>query len=383
MFELLAYAASQLEANPAEGIPASRLEEVTDREMQWVVDAGLGPLLYNATRTSIHLLPAARRNALRGADLTAQVRHGNFIDATNEIIDACRDLQLRVTLLKGISISDQHYPAAHLRAMGDVDILIPQHAFEAVESAIFQLGYSRNLDCELGEGAHHGAPLFHPERRVWVEVHTDLFRKGASLRSNRVFSRSHVATQSIASTFHGRPVDRLTNELQLVYIASSWIRDLSQNNVHPSFVPPLLDAVYLVKGTQRSLDWDGLFGWLDNETAIASLYVMLTYLSRCGLHQFAPSILSRLASSQDRVGAAELRIVHALLDHYLISGKPVTRWFSDWHATLVLNTMLAPGSHAAKLLSLPWNLVFPTPIAPRYSMRYQLGRIARLLRGTA
>ena len=62
-------------------------------------------------------------------------------------------------------------------------------------------------------------------------------------------------------------------------------------------------------------------------------------------------------------------------------GRPFTRWFNDWHATIVLNTMLAPGSHAAKLLSLPWNLAFPPPIPDRYSMRYQLGRIARLLRG--
>jgi hypothetical protein len=383
LLDLLTYAAAELESNPAQAIPPWRLKEVTDSQIQWVVDAGLAPLLYSATRASIDQAPAARRDALRSADLTAQVRHGNLIDATNEIIDACRDMQLRVTLLKGISISDQHYPAAHLRPMGDVDILIPAHAVEAVESAVLQLGYIRNLDRELGEDAHHGAPLFHPGRRVWVEIHTDLFRKRASLRSNRVFSRSHVAAHSVASTFHGRSVDRLTDERQLVYIASSWMKDLSQHDMNPSFVPPSLDAVYLMKASQHSLDWHSLFGWLDNETAIASLYVMLVYLSRCGLHQFAPSILSRLASSQDLVGAAELRVIHALLDHYLIGGKPSTRWFSDWHATITLNTMLAPGSHAAKLLALPWNVVFPPPIPDRYSMRYQLGRIARLLRGSA
>jgi hypothetical protein len=110
---------------------------------------------------------------------------------------------------------------------------------------------------------------------------------------------------------------------------------------------------------------------------------MLVYLSRSGLHRFAPSVLSRLASGQDLVGPWELGIIHSLLANYLIGGRPFTRWFSDWHATIVLNTMLAPGSHAGKLLSLPWNLVFPPPIADRYSMRYQLGRIARLLRGKA
>jgi len=148
-------------------------------------------------------------------------------------------------------------------------------------------------------------------------------------------------------------------------------------------VPSLLDAVYLLKASETSLDWDDLFGWLDNETAMASLYVMLAYLSRCGLHQFAPSILSRLASRQNLVGTAELRIISSVLDSYLIAGRPFTSLFSDWHATIVLNAMLASGSHTAKLLSLPWTVAFPPSIPDRYSMRYQLGRIARVLRGGA
>jgi hypothetical protein len=383
LLDLLAYAVSGPESNREQGISPGRLGEVTDREIQWVTDAGLAPLLYRAARPGLDHIPAVRRNALLSADLTAQVRYGNLVDTANEIIDACRTIQVPVTLLKGISISDQYYPAGHLRPMGDIDILIPAHALQSVESAVLQLGYIRNLEHELNEDAHHSAPLFHPERRVLVEIHIDLFRKSASLRRNRIFSRPQVATQSVASTFHSRLVHRLTDELQLVYIASSWIKDLTQHNIHPSFVPSLLDAVYLLKASETSLDWDDLFGWLDNETAMASLYVMLAYLSRCGLHQFAPSILSRLASRQNLVGTAELRIITSVLDSYLIAGRPFTSLFSDWHATIVLNAMLASGSHTAKLLSLPWTVAFPPSIPDRYSMRYQLGRIARVLRGGA
>lgn len=383
LLDILAYAASGPESNRAQGISPGRLGEVTDREIQWVTDAGLAPLLYRAARPGLDQIPAVRRNALLSANLTAQVRYGNLVDTANEIIDACRTIQVPVTVLKGISIGDQHYPAGHLRPMGDIDILIPAHALQSVESAVLQLGYIRSLEHELSEDAHHSAPLFHPERRVWVEIHIDLFRKSAGLRRNRVFSRSQVAAQSVASKFHSRPVYRLTDELQLVYIASSWIKDLTQHNIHPSFVPSLLDAVYLLKASETSLDWDDLFGWLDNETAVASLYIMLAYLSRRGLHQFAPSILSRLASRQDLVGPAELRIISAVLDNYLMAGPPFTRLFSDWHATIVLNAMMASGSHTAKLLSLPWKVAFPPCIPDRYSMRYQLGRIARLLRGGA
>jgi hypothetical protein len=359
------------------------LKNVDDRQLQWVIAAGLAPLLCRAIRDGIDQLPPARRDALRSADLTAMVRHGNLVEATQEMIKTCERLGTRVTLLKGISISDQYYPAAHLRLMGDIDVLVSEHTYGAVESAMLLFGYTRKTDYQEREGSHHGAPLFHPDRRVWVEIHTALFPQDASLRSDRVFSPSHVAAHFVASTFRGRPVNRLSDELQLVYIASSWLRDLSRYSVHASFVPPLLDALYLLKATKHTLDWEGLLGWLDNAMAIASLYVMLSYLSRRGLHDVSPPILSRLASGQDIVGSWELGIIHAIVDRYLIGGRPFTRLFSNWHALIVLRTLLASGSSARKLLSLPWNLAFPPTISNRYSVRYQLERMARLWRGRA
>jgi hypothetical protein len=208
-----------------------------------------------------------------------------------------------------------------------------------------------------------------------------LFPDNASVRSGRIFSPSHVAAHSVGSTFHGRTIDRLADELQLVYIASSWVRDLSQYGIRASFVPPLLDAVYLLKATDRTLDWDQLLGWLDNAMAIASLYVMLTYLSRHSLYRVEPSILSRLASSQDVIAPSVLRIIHSMLDKYLLGGRPFSRFIRDWHVSIVLSTLLAPRSSGRKLASIPWNILFPPSVTERYSVRYQLGRIARALRG--
>ena len=150
-------------------------------------------------------------------------------------------------------------------------------------------------------------PLFQPERRVWVEVHTGLFPDASPLRRNGLFSPSNLAAHSIASTYHGRPVFRLTDEMQVVYIASYWMRDLSMHGIHPSFVIPLLDAVHLLKASRQALDWDRCFAWLDNDMAIASLYIMLAYFCRSGLDESASPFLSRLAARQThrrRVGDA-------------------------------------------------------------------------------
>ncbi len=351
--------------------------------MRHALDAGLGALLYRATRDSLERVPPAWRDALKSADLTAQVRNGNLCDTADEVIDACQEMGVPVTLLKGISISDQHYPAPHLRPMGDIDILVRERESQLVESTLLRRGYSRMSNFQLDEHSHHGVPLFHPERRVWVEVHTGLFPNASRLRGNTLYGPSNVAAQSIASTFHGRPVFRLTDELQLVYIASYWIRDLSMHGIHPSFVIPLLDAVYLLKASRQTLDWDGLLAWLDNDMAIASLYIMLAYVCRCGFDESASPILSRLASRQNIVGAREMRIIDFMLDTYLIGGRKFMGSFGDRHPMLeatVWDTLLAPGSYSGKLLSLPWNLVFPPWIQDRYSMGYQMGRLARLLR---
>jgi hypothetical protein len=382
LLNLLAYAATQHPSgHPPAGV--ADLDAITDPRFRRLSDAGLAPLLFRATRNHLDSIPADLRDALKAAELTAQVRHGCLRDAANEVVDACEDAGVRVTLLKGISIADQHYPAGHLRAMGDIDILVRADELALAESTLLACGYIRKPDYDVEPGSPHGAPLWHPQRRVWVEVHTALFPEGSGLRSNEFFSPASVAGQSVASSFDGRPVYRLTNELQLAYIASYWIRDLSRNGFEPSFVMPLLDALYLLEATGTTLDWDGLLAHLDNELATASLYIMLDYLSSLGLVQCAAPIVSRLAGRQSLIGAPERRIIFALLNNSLIGEVPPAGTLLVRHpmiAKTMLSALLAKGSHAGKILSLPWKLAFPPGAPGRYGIAYQRARIARLLK---
>jgi len=379
---LLGYAAGR---QPWDLIPAIRNPEgkgAEDRQFLHTIDAGLTPLMYRAMRGCPEKVPPAWRDPLLSADLTAQVRFGNLCEAAVEVVDACRRVGVRPTLLKGISISHQHYPIPHLRPMGDLDILVPESELELVESSLLRTGLVRMPGKVRHAGSHHGIPLRHPQRRVWVEVHSALFPKSSELSSAALFSPARIAAHSVASTFLGRPVFRLTDELQLAYIASSWIRDLSRNQIHASLVLPLLDAIYLLKASGKSLDWDRLLAGLDdNELAAASLYIMLAYLSRRGLAACPSPVLSRIASRQRIIGAWERIIIDLLLDTYLIRGRPFARFFNNWTALIVLNTLLARGSHLRKLFALPWNIVFPPSLPNRYSVRFHAERIARILRG--
>ena len=379
---LLSYAAGRQPRDLIPGIRNPEGKHAEDREFLHTIDAGLTPLMYHAMRGCPGRVPPAWRDELLSADLTAQVRFGNLCDAAVEVVDACERVGVRPTLLKGISISHQHYPIPHLRPMGDLDILVPESEFEQVESSLLRTGLVRMPDQVRQAGSHHGIPLRHPRRRVWVEVHFALFPKTSELSSGALFSPAQIAAHSIASTFSGRPVFRLSDELQLVYIASSWIRDLSRNPIHASLVLPLLDAVYLLKASGESLDWDRLLAGLDNnELAAASLYIMLAYLCTRGLAACASPVLSRIASRQRIIGAWERKIIELLLDTYLVRGRPFAPFFNNWTALIVLNTLLARGSHLRKLLALPWNIVFPPSLPNRYSVRFHAERIARIMRG--
>jgi len=146
--------------------------------------------------------------------------------------------------------------------------------------------------------------------------------------------------RSIWSHYHGRPVKRLTPELQLAYIASSWFNDLTRCKVHPSFIASLFDGIYLLAASGRTLNWSGMLEWLDNDMAKASLYAMATYLPRFGVEQPPPAALVQLASTQSLVGPIQLRMIHRMLDRHLIGGRP-------------------------------WDLALPPPVPGRYSLVHQ------------
>ncbi len=271
--------------------------------------------------------------------------------------------------------------------MGDIDLLVEHRDRQWVESMMLSRGYIPMPNFP-GEATHHGVPLLHPERRVWVEIHTSLFPTGDRLLRKGLFCPSQIAAQTVAqtvaSTFQGRPVGRLSCEMQLLYMASYWIRDISRVAFHSSYAAPLFDAVYLLNASGQSLAWDALLEWLDDDIGAASLYIMLAYLSGRHLDRSSTHALSRLAASQKIVGASELRIICAMIDSHLVAGRPFMGQFGVRHPGIVctvLNSMLVPGSHIGKVLSLPWHFLFPPGTPERYTIGYQLRRGMKLLRG--
>ena len=313
------------------------LNQASESEFIWAVEAGLGPLLLHAIRDQAADVPDARHEILLSADLTARLLHGLRVDAAKDVIDVCASVGARATLLKGISISEQYYPAGHLRTMSDVDILLPAAAIPIVETELIRRGYGRGPD-HPGEDSHHGAPMLDRDRQVWIELHKALFPGSSGLLSGKAFGTANVAAHSVESSFRGQAVRRLSDEFQAAYLASTWVLDLTLRKFHPSFVAALFDAVLLQQKARPAVDWESVLRWLDNELALASLHVMLSYLARHGICKTPPP--DRLAHTQKLVGRIELPIIHAVLDRYLLGARK-------------------------------WALPIPPPVPGRYNLRRQ------------
>lgn len=356
------------------------LDAFDESQIQWAIETGLGPLLYHAAKDNPGTASSPFKPLLQSADLTAKVLSHELLDAMGKIIDACGVNGNRATLLKGISICEQYYPEVHLRLMRDIDFLVDSEAYESVESALLKCGYRKdsNLPTSFYESHHHGIPLFHPQKRVWVEIHTSLFPASSDMGRDLIFRKENIESQRQPFVFRGREVDRLSNELQIVYIAAHGAEQLRR----AGGVVPMLDLIYLLKRTKGEIDWDRLFGWLKNSRAATYLFVLLTWLDKNDLISIERPILNELSSIQSSFGRLDLAITHRLIDDYVVEGKRYGRVLTNHNLAIIWKTLLSQGPTSRKLALLPWNIMFPPGNPLRFSPNFQFRRIKSALGST-
>ena len=245
---------------------------------------------------------------------------------------------------EGISVADRLYPAAHMRPMGDVDVLAPADDEQKVAEALLACGFER-IPYPDTPGQHHGAPLRHVRRRTLLELHTAPFPASARVRGAAIFIPAHLHAHKQVSSYHGRNAGHLTDEVQLAYIAASWFNHMTTFKFHPSFLASLFDAARLSgRMGRRSTGTRSC----DRSTTVRSrrLVLRVTYAARFWTRT-ARFALRRLAENRGLVGPVQRRFIHAALDRYLLGARV-------------------------------WSLPLPPPMPGRYSPRHQFEK--RLMR---
>ena len=328
------------------------IQELEESQIRWAVETGLGPILYEVMASGPEVRCSGLWPLLRAADLTARVVSGEQLDAVVTMIDICRVEGVCLTLLKGISVATQYYPRAHWRPMRDIDVLVDEAHIPRVERVLQSLGYQQQSDCpaEFYRSHHHTMPFHHPKTGVWVEVHRGLFRgvRGAL----RPFDAATIEAECRRSDLNGRPVGRLSDELQCVYTAAHWALDFPG----VGGMAPMLDLVYLLPRL-RDVEWLRILRLLEHSAAAAPLYVLVTYLARYHLVAVSPGVLRALQRKARVFRRLNLRLAHSLLDRYTVGGKPFGPLMSRRNCSVVWRTLFRQGSARGNLLRLPFSIV--------------------------
>lgn len=294
------------------------VQELTERQVRWAVETGLGPLLHTLVPAGSRLTRSPVWPLLQGAALAARVESADQLEAVAEILDACRGALPPVGLLKGISLCEQEYPAPHLRPMRDVDLLVDRAAVPEAEEVLRRLGYEREASGQSYEEHHHVAPFVHPRTGVWVEVHHRLFRPASALGSDPVFSPANVEAQMSNSALRERPVRRLGPEMQVVYLSAHWASSSKLVGGRGGLLP-LLDLVYVLKA--HVVRWPLVLSWLEGSPAAPSVYALLAYGTRRGVLAVPEDVLTALRRRQRAFDALTLAGVFAVIDRCMVEDR--------------------------------------------------------------
>jgi hypothetical protein len=341
--------------------------DLSQQQAEWAVETGLGPLLCWRAQPEAQASP--HWPLLHSADLTARMFAAEQTDAMTALLDACVGQVQTVTLIKGISVCDQYYPLPHLRPMRDIDILVDRADLPIVEKFLDQLGYQRESDCEPGFYAthHHSMPFVHPDTGVWMEVHHGLMttrgnarhnaqgRQGAQGPQDPIFDTLDRAAELRPACFQGRTITRLSDELQVVYLAAHWAYEFRS----VGGIIALFDMIFLLQEAGQRLDWEKILSWLPGSMAATPLYLLLSYLSQAEVIQLAPEILPELFACQRAFGARNLSVLHTIIDRYFVGGQTFGHLASLRNIDIVWKTLLLPGSPIRNFLLCPVMLLLP------------------------
>lgn len=346
--------------------------------IRWAIHAGIGPLMYHLHRDRFsQISDSASRDTLRSADLAARLVMADMLSALEEILAASADMASEITLLKGISTCQYLYPEPHLRTMGDIDLLIPAHNQQRLETLLLDLGYRQQSSqpAEFYKTHHHSMPFFHPTKHQWVEIHTALL-SNRNVVSDRVFSSKHVESQAVPVLFHGYKTKRLSYEQEIVYIAAHWA---FERKCFVGGVIPLVDMMYMIQEHGDEIDWDHLLPLLDGSQTAVYLNLMLRFLQKFSIVYLPNKLMARIALTQKYPLGISETILHHLIENYSMRGKHPGRITSEANLGLLWETLLRPRPALLNLTSASWNILSAPKNPRRFRPSFQLARIARIL----
>jgi len=348
---------------------------LSDTFVDAAIRRGLGPILFWLAKDRLSDKETlAIHDRLLSADLSARVISSTAQKAVAEIATVAAEIGHSIVLLKGASTSLTTYPSPHLRTMGDIDLLCTQEALPEIDSILRSRGYCQRSTNppEFYASHHHATPLFHPQRGIWIELHTALVRPSASVAHIPALSPASIFANLVTSQINGITVNHLRPELALIHTCVHMVDDVNWDRS----IFALLDMALILRRFRAALNWPLIEEWLQNTPAFYQLDIVLSYLYRWELIDL-PFLLTESRQSDTGLSDSILRrLLYGVIDQHVVGDDPFTLLKTGTNVQILWQTLFGHGSPSRKLATLPWNLLFP----PDHPRRYSIGLLAHRAR---
>jgi hypothetical protein len=315
---------------------------------------GLGPMLAHISARA-GLIDGQIAQQIQAADLTARVLTGEKIDVLRDVLEAAAAVGCQPVLLKGVSAALRYYPEAHLRTMGDIDLLVRSDQQAVLEQQLRALGF-RQASHEPPAafiGRHHSMPFWHNTRPVCVEVHSRLHPRQYALAQDPTFSFDAVRSELSPLTVQGHAAMTMNHELHLVYTSARW----AERFEHHRGMFAMLDVSLLLTRYENDLDWQRVQRLVEGSWSTAALKLMISFLVRCELVRVPSEILDWLRERDPHTNTVSIMALHRLIFRYLIQRREFGHLLSTQrNMETVWSVLMRPSTPMRNFLRLPYSL---------------------------
>jgi|GEM_PF-2352945 len=349
---------------------------ISELHIDAVVRSGLGPIFFHLLAGSGNLSEIDKQMKLKASDITARILTAEQFQNVARVIELLLSRDVDIIVLKGTSFALKYYPEPHLRTMGDIDLLLSPDKISSAEEALVNDGFekSRTLAGVNYDEHIHSAPLFHPDRKIWIELHRRILPAHFPASQENPLNLKQLEKHLEDAQVGPQVVRRFRPEFELFYLASSWCFDLT-NGVNPGLRRGLVDCALLLKSAAKRFDWDSILRWSKNTLAGASLYILLSYLVRCSVYNDGEKICNALRCQQNFVNSKSLELIHRRLEKHLVGFEEFGPLFTSNVTTSLMDALIRKNAAWKNLLAIPGSIMFPRREPRRFQLRYQLGRL--------